>query len=96
MKRIICMLLVLVLCMYLPMPAFAAIGSITDEWTCDNGHTGNTGNVCEHPDCGLLRPGTEIPKTGDTSMVNMWMIIMIIALIALVVAVVFFRKSKKA
>lgn len=94
MKRIICMVLALLFCMYLPMPAFAATNSPSNYWTCTNGHTGNTGNSCSV--CGTLRPGTTTPQTGDTSMVNMWIIMMVVALVALVVAVVFFRRSKKA
>lgn len=39
-------------------------------------------------------PG-ETPKTGDTSMINVWVIIMILALLALIVAVVLFVRSKK-
>ena len=94
MKRIICMLLALMVCMYLPMSAFAATNSPGSGWYCDECGTWVPGNgACPN---GHFRPGTTTPPTGDTSMVNMWIIVMVIALLALVVAVVFFRRTKKA
>lgn len=94
MKKIICMLLALVFCLYLPMPAFAATNSPGNYWTCSNGHAGQTGGACGV--CGVLRPGVTTPQTGDTSMVFLWVGVMVVALIALVMAVVMFRKVKKA
>lgn len=94
MKRIICMVLALLFCLYLPLPAFAATNSPSNGWYCDQCKEWVTGNgACSN---GHFRPGTSTPPTGDTSMVNMWIILMIVALVALVVAVVFFRRSKKA
>lgn len=87
----ICMLLALVFCLYLPMPAFAATNSPGNNWTCPECNQGATGSVCPN---GHLRPGITTPQTGDTSLVNIWFIVMIVALIALVIAVVLFRKFK--
>ena len=74
MKRIVCLLLALVLCAYLPCAAFAVSSPGSSAPTV---------------------PSTDNPKTGDTSMINIWVIVMILALLALIVAVVVFRKSKK-
>lgn len=93
MKRIICMLLVVIFCMYLPMPAFAATNSPSNGWTCSECNQWATGGVCPN---GHLRPGITTPQTGDASMINIWLVVMIVALIALVAAVVLFRKNKKA
>lgn len=93
MKRIICVLLALIFCMYLPVSALAATNSPGNGWQCPECNEWATGNVCPN---GHLRPGISTPQTGDTSMINIWVIVMIVALIALVVAIVLFRRSKKA
>lgn len=72
MRRVICLLLVLAFCMYLPCTAFA---------------TQSPGDVA--PDV----PGTDdVPKTGDTSGMYLWLFVMLISLLALVVVSVCFRK----
>ena len=93
MKKVVCMILALLICMSVPMTALAATNSPSKGWFCDICNEWVTGNgACSN---GHFRPGTNTPPTGDTSMINVWVIVMIVALVALVVAVVFFRRSKK-
>lgn len=93
MKKIICLILALIVCMSIPMTALAT-QSPSKGWFCEKCNEWVTGGgACSN---GHYRPGTITPPTGDTSMINMWIIVMIIALAALCVAVVFFRRTKKA
>lgn len=98
MKRIICLLLALMFCMYLPMPAFATNspgGGGVAPWYCPVcGEYNTTSHCTATPNCPGLPHST--PQTGDTSMINVWVIVMIVALVALIVAVVLFRRTKKA
>lgn len=100
MKKVICVLLALMFCLYMPVTALAATNSAGQSgvapWYCPIcGKLNTTSNSCtQTPGCAGL-PGNT-PQTGDTSMINMWVIVMVVALVALVVAVVFFRRSKKA
>ena len=94
MKKIICLVLALIVCLTIPMTALAATNSPSKGWFCEDCNEWVTGNgACSN---GHFRPGTITPPTGDTSMINMWIIVMIVALAALCVAVVFFRRTKKA
>lgn len=95
MKKIVCLVLALIVCLTIPMTALAATNSPSKGWFCQDCNEWVTGNgACSN---GHTNPGGGVtPPTGDTSMINMWIIIMIVALAALCVAVVFFRRTKKA
>ena len=100
MKKVICVLLALMFCLYMPVTALAATNSAGQSgvapWYCSVcGKLNTTSNVCNQT-VGCTGMAHNTPQTGDTSMINMWFVVMIIALVALVVAVVFFRRSKKA
>lgn len=76
MRSIICVILALVLCMSLALPAFATqVSSAADSGTpAARPSVSTTGN----------------PKTGD--MIMMWVMIMLIAMVALAAVVVCYRK----
>ena len=75
--------LALVFCLSVPMTALAT-NSPSSGWYCGEcGEWVSGGGACSN---GHFRPGTTTPPTGDTSMINMWIIVMIIALAALCVA----------
>ena len=99
MKKVICVLLALMFCLYMPVTALATSNSAGQSgvapWYCSVcGKLNTASNVCTvTPGCNGTAHMT--PQTGDTSMINVWVIVMIVALVALVVAVVFFRRSKK-
>lgn len=81
MKRVLCLILVLVFCLSMACPAFA---------TDSPGHGGDIGGG-DQPAGPGTGTGVGNPKTGDVIM--MWVTVMLIALIALVAAVVVFRKK---
>lgn len=85
MRRMLCLILVLVFCMSLAVPAFAT----SDDFVGSNeggggGGGGGTGS-------GGVPGDPSNPKTGDIIMT--WVIIMLLALAALVAAVVIYRKK---
>ena len=94
MKRVLCLILILVLCFSMACPAFAAnrhsfvkSPSHVPGFGPGHGHGHGHGNG----NAGSGSGGSWIPKTGDVIM--MWVIIMVISLIALAAVAVVFRKK---
>ena len=96
MRKILCLVLVLVFCVSMACPAMAFTGS--HEGGCNHDHCNCTDDcICNNgQDCGCdcydhNHGGLWNPKTGDIIM--MWVAIMVLALIALAAAVVIYRKK---
>ncbi len=85
MRRVICLILVVVFCMALACPAFAATKDSPEHVTTCT-HQYNRLGVCIH--CGALRDN---PKTGDNIM--LWAGAMVLSLGALAAAAVIYRKK---
>ena len=76
MRKVICLILALVFCMSLALPAFATrVSSAADSGT---------------PSYYPIISATGNPKTGD--MIMMWVIMMLVAVVALAAVVVCYRK----
>lgn len=90
MRKVLCLILVLVFCFSMACPAFAWGNHFVDSPSHvpnpgpGHGHGPSHGN-------GTGNAGSWIPKTGDVIM--MWVLVMVISLIALAAAVVIFRKK---
>jgi len=90
MRRLICLLLVLVMSLSVACPALAAVRSPGDRPPVTP--PGHRPPSHRPPSSGITLPGSN-PKTGDQIM--MYVIIMVIALLALVAVVLFSRKFLK-
>ena len=100
MRRIICLMLVLVLCVSMTGVAFASAvkspGQGGEAPTVPDGGGGQPttpdhgGGEVEPttPDTPTTPGGEEPPKTGDRSAVGLWLLLMLLALVAMVVILV--------
>ena len=103
MRRIICLMLVLVLCVSMTGVAFASAvkspGQGGEAPTVPDGGGGQPttpdgGGEVEPttPDTPTTPGGEEPPKTGDRSAVGLWLLLMLLALVAMVVILVLDHK----
>lgn len=105
MRRIICLMLVLVLCVSMTGVAFAsAVNSPGQGGEAPSIPDGGGTNPTTPGDGGDVTPttpdettpstpgGEEPPKTGDTSAVELWLLVMVLALVAMIVILVLDRK----
>lgn len=89
MRKVICLILVLVICMSMAMPAFASSPN------CSSHKDANGDGLCDTCGKAMNNSGAGAasgnPRTGDIIM--MWVIIMLVALAAIAAAVVIYRKK---
>lgn len=87
MRKVICLILVLVICMSMALPAFASSPACTDH------EDANGDGLCDICGKSMNNGGSAAgnPRTGDIIM--MWVVIMIAALAAIAGAVVIYRKK---
>ena len=81
MKKVLSVLLVLVLCMYLPCAVFAVSSP------------GSDGTAPTTPPA--TNPPADNPVTGDTFMPGLWFAVMVLALVALVVVIISYKKFSR-
>lgn len=87
MRKVICLILVLVICMSVALPAFASSPA------CKDHEDANGDGLCDICGKSMNNAGSAAgnPRTGDIIM--MWVVIMIAALAAIAGAVVIYRKK---
>lgn len=89
MRKVICLILVLVICMSMALPAFASSPA------CKDHKDANGDGLCDICGKSMNNAGAGSaagnPRTGDIIM--MWVVIMIAALAAIAGAVVIYRKK---
>ena len=91
MRRVLCLTLILLFCMSLACPVFAAEN---DDFVNSPGSLpggGDDSNNAVTPGTGSSSDGIWIPKTGDNIM--MWVTVMLISVMALAATAVVFRKK---
>lgn len=88
MKKIVCLILVLVLCLSLACNVFAAGFASSPSNPSDDCDHVYVDGVCIK--CGMLKDN---PETGDNSMIAMWIGMMVVAAAGLVTVTVIYRKK---
>ena len=90
MKKVVCLMLALFVCISLVCPVYASgfkSSPEVDGSDCSNGHNFVNG-VCT--ECGTVEGA---PETGDNNILGVWMIVMAIAAAGLVVVTCVYRKK---